>query len=378
MAAESIGSVNADRAPNPGQYVRALVNILDDFAEEKANLRENQAALLNILRDFAGERQQLRSTQRAIMNVLEDAQTEKLRLEATEAAVLNILDDSSAEKDRLQNIQKAIFNILDDLHIEKGNLEKTRNQLICSSQEVRASLREKEILLQEVHHRVKNNLQVISSLISLQLRPIKDLVNREALQACQARVQAISLIHAMLYQSKDYANVPFSEYAPILAHNIFHTLGTVPGYISLELAINDVALPVDKAIPCGLILNELITNALKHGFPDGRRGTIRVELGKARWGQLQLSVEDDGVGMPPGIDIRQTQSLGMHLVCALTEQLGGELEMSGDKGTSFKVTFANDEANDGKVTPSEFERPKLNCGSPGLPRHFRSAPGQVL
>ena len=345
MPGRSTAAANGDDAPSPGAYVKALVNILDDFAGEKAHLRETQAALLNILKDFSREKVQSTSMQKAVINVLEDARMEKLRLEATEAAVLNILDDSSAEKDRLQNIQKAIFNILDDLHVEKGNLEETRNRLLQSSQEVRASLHEKEILLKEVHHRVKNNLQVISSLISLQLRPIKDLVSREALQACQARVQAISLIHAMLYQSKDYANVPFSEYAPTLANNIFNTLGTLPGSISLDLAIDGVALPVDKAIPCGLILNELITNALKHGFPDGRRGTIRVELGKASRGKLRLSVEDDGVGMPAGIDIRQTQSLGMHLVCALTEQLGGELEMSGDKGTAFKVTFAKDESD---------------------------------
>ncbi len=262
MGTEAIGSVNADDAPDPGEYTKALVNILDDFSSEKAHMKATQGALLNILKDFTEEKQQLRSMQMAVMNVLEDAQSEKLRLEVTEAAVLNILDDSSAEKDRLQNIQKAVFNILDDLHVEKSNLEETRNQLVRSSQEVRASLREKEILLQEVHHRVKNNLQVISSLISLQLRPIKDLVSREALQACpQARVQAISLIHAMLYQSKDYANVPFSEYASRLAGNIFNTVGMVPGHISLDLAIGEVALPVDKAIPCGLILNELITNA---------------------------------------------------------------------------------------------------------------------
>jgi two-component sensor histidine kinase len=335
----------ANRTPNPGEYSRALVNILDDFTEEKSHLRETKAALLNILKDFAGEKQQSRAMQSALMNALEDAHSEKLRLEATEAAILNILDDSSAEKDRLQSIQRAVFNILDDLNVEKTNLEETRNQLIWSSQEVRTSLREKEILLQEVHHRVKNNLQVISSLISLQLRPIKDLVSREALQGCQARVQAISLIHAMLYQSKDYANIPFSEYAPILARNIFNTLGTVPGQVSLDLAINNIALPVDKAIPCGLILNELITNALKHGFPDARRGTIRVELGRLNSGKLELSVTDDGVGMPGGIDIRQTQSLGMHLVCALTEQLGGELKVSRDTGTCFKVIFGCDGAN---------------------------------
>jgi two-component sensor histidine kinase len=346
MNLEFIDLVNADTAPNPAEYAEALVNILDDFSSEKAHMHATQAALLNILNDFTDEKQQLRSMQMAVTNVREDAQWEKLRLEATEAAVLNILDDSSAEKDRLQNIQKAVFNILDDLHVEKSNLEETRNQLVRSSQEVGASLREKEILLQEVHHRVKNNLQVISSLISLQLRPIRDQVSREALQACQARVQAISLIHTMLYQSKDYANVPFSEYARTLAGNILNTVGTVPGQVVLDLAIGDVALPVDKAIPCGLILNELITNSLKHGFPEGRRGTIRVELRKTDRNQLHLSVADNGVGMPPGINIRQTQSLGMHLVCALAEQLAAELTVAGEQGTSFKFTFTAGTAAD--------------------------------
>jgi two-component sensor histidine kinase len=345
-------SVSADFAHNSGDYVKALVNILDDFAMEKAHLQENHAALLNILRDFTADKQQLRSMQNAVMNVLEDAHTERLRLQSTEAAILNILDDSSAETDRLQNVQKAIFNILDDLHVEKVELEETRNQLIQSAQDVRASLHEKEILLQEVHHRVKNNLQVISSLLNLQLRPMKDHAAREALRACQARVHAISLIHAMLYQSRDYANVPFSEYARVLAGNIFDTLGTDPSRVSLERAIDDVALPVDQAVPCGLILNELITNGLKHAFPEGRRGTILVELGKAGPGRLQLSVRDDGVGMPVGFDIRQTQSLGMHLICALAEQLGGELEMSGDTGTFFKITFAKDAAGVGSHSHS--------------------------
>lgn len=228
---------------------------------------------------------------------------------------------------------------------ERKRAEQERESLLGKLQtfntELGTTLKERETLLQEVHHRVKNNLQVISSLISLQVRSIKDPASREALQGCQARVQAISLIHAMLYQSADYANVPFSEYASTLAGHIFNAVGTVPGQVSLDLDINDVALPVDKAIPSGLILNELITNALKHGFPDGRCGTIRVALGEVSRGKLQLLVEDDGVGMAAGFDLAQSQTLGMHLVSALAEQLGAEFEISKDKGTSFKFTFAN-------------------------------------
>src|SRR5207244_11499767 len=121
-----------------------------------------------------------------------------------------------------------------------------------------------------------------------------------------------------------------SECVRLLDDISLASVAPIPRYISLERDISDVALPVAKAIPCGLILNELITNALKHGFTDGRRGTVWIELGKARGGgQLQLSVKDDGVGMPARFDIHQTESLGMHLISALTEQLGGEFEMSG-------------------------------------------------
>jgi len=166
------------------------------------------------------------------------------------------------------------------------------------------TLKEREVLIQEIHHRVKNNLQMISSLINMQVRRLSDQTCRDALEECQTRVQAIALIHEKLYQSRDYARVPFSEYVRSLAANIFHTMGVSPTDISLDLEIEDLALAVDKAIPCGLALNELITNALKHAFPSGRRGTIRVELSKREEGMLRLVVKDDGVGLPAGTDIR--------------------------------------------------------------------------
>ena len=228
-------------------------------------------------------------------------------------------------------------DLLVRLKVSSADLEQRVNE---RTSELSATLNEREVLLQEIHHRVKNNLQVISSLMNLQLRSITDPPTREALQEAQSRVKAISLIHEMLYQSTDYANVPFSEYARKLTANVFDVVGVAPGCVSLDLAIDDVALAVNQAIPCGLILNELITNALKHGFPNGRRGTVRVALGKLDTGNLQLSVTDDGVGIPAGLDIRHTKSLGMHLVHTLAEQLGAELEMARDQGTSMKFTFA--------------------------------------
>jgi two-component sensor histidine kinase len=209
--------------------------------------------------------------------------------------------------------------------------------------ELTATLREREVLLQEVHHRVKNNLQVITSLINMQVRQLEGDAGRHALEECQTRVQAIALIHEQLYQSKDYARVPFSEYAKGLAANVLHATG-MSGAVALELAVEDVALPVDKAIPCGLILNELITNALKHAFPAGRAGRIRVELGTAGSGRLTLAVSDDGKGIPEGLDVRTSGSLGLQLVRMLAKQVDGELEVTSDHGASFRVTIPVEEA----------------------------------
>jgi two-component sensor histidine kinase len=203
-----------------------------------------------------------------------------------------------------------------------------------------------QAMLQEIHHRVKNNLQVISSLINMQVRKLDDGASRDALVECQTRVQAIALIHEKLYQSNDYARVSFSDYARSLAANIFHATGVSPSAVSLELAIDDVALPVHKAIPCGLVLNELITNALKHAFGEGRAGTVRVGLAKADDTRAYLSVDDDGVGLPEGLDVRRTNSLGLQLVAALAQQLDGDLTIGNAEGNqtgaSFRLTFPVD------------------------------------
>jgi two-component sensor histidine kinase len=205
---------------------------------------------------------------------------------------------------------------------------------------IRDALKEKETLLQEIHHRVKNNLQVISSLINIQLRKLGPGSSREALKECQTRVQAIALIHEKLYQSRDYSRVPFSEYARGLAANVFHATGVSPGAVKLEVEVGQMALGVDKAIPCGLILNELITNALKHAFPQERNGTVRVEVDQAATGRVRLAVKDDGVGLPKDLDIRHADTLGMQLVCTLAEQLAAKLEVSRtEPGTAFEVVF---------------------------------------
>lgn len=152
-------------------------------------------------------------------------------------------------------------------------------------------------------------------------------------------MKAIALIHEKLYQSKDYAEIPFSEYAKNLAGNIFHTTGTSSTRVKLRVDIEPMSLAVDRAIPCGLILNELITNALKHGFPEERCGHVSVELHEQSPGRLMLVVGDDGVGIPPGFDLSRASSLGMKLVSTLVEQLDGQLEIGRERGTRFEIAF---------------------------------------
>jgi PAS domain S-box-containing protein len=205
--------------------------------------------------------------------------------------------------------------------------------------ELTATLREREVLLQEIHHRVKNNLQVISSLINLQVRQLEDNSSRDALAECQTRVQAIALIHEKLYQSKDYSRVPFSEYARGLADSVFSALGVSNNMVGLKFAIEPLSLGVDKAIPCGLILNELITNSLKHAFPQSRRGSVLVEMRRDGPGDVIMSVSDDGVGMPRDFNLAESTSLGMSLVYTLVEQLEGRLDIENDSGATFRVWF---------------------------------------
>jgi PAS domain S-box-containing protein len=204
---------------------------------------------------------------------------------------------------------------------------------------LRQQLRERDVLLQEVHHRVKNNLQVISSLISLQRNSVGDDRSHSALDECATRVQAIALIHEQLYQARDFSSVPFYEYTHNLAATIFRTSGTSLDAVRLQLEIEPISVAVDTAIPCGLILSELITNSLKHAFPNGRTGTLRVALTSDSDGERALTVADDGVGLPEKFDPNSCQSLGMHLIHSLTDQIRGRFEYASDNGATFTLYF---------------------------------------
>jgi two-component sensor histidine kinase len=228
------------------------------------------------------------------------------------------------------------------LELRRRNLElEAHDRLQRSLQErLHGSLREKDVLLQEVHHRVKNNLQLVSSLINLQLALLPEGEARTALEECQGRIHAVAIVHEAIYSARDYARVPIANYVRSLASSIFHALGAAPREIGMELEIGELQLPVDKAIPCGLILNELISNSLKHAFPPGRSGLLRVQVALMPDERLQMVVADDGVGLPADFSAETCTSVGMQVVCALVEQLDAQLQVLRNGGTQFIVTFA--------------------------------------
>jgi two-component sensor histidine kinase len=275
----------------------------------------------------------------ALGNILEDFGVEKLRLEDTQRAILNIADDGEAERVLLRESQRAVLNVLADLGAEKALLEETQIAVLRSEQTVRASLKEKEVLLKEIHHRVKNNLQVISSLLNLQARYLPDPAARAIFSQSQNRVQSIALVHERLYESADLSHVDFGKYVTVLLDNVFDTYDAAGRGIVNIIEVGDVHLTVDVAIPCGLIVNELVTNALKHAFPGGRAGTVRVSLSESLEGILDLTVQDDGVGMPAGVDPLNTVSLGLDLVVTFAEQLNAEVTITREKGTHFGFRF---------------------------------------
>ncbi|MBT4504589.1 MAG: hypothetical protein HOC74_43085 [Gemmatimonadetes bacterium] len=219
-----------------------------------------------------------------------------------------------------------------ELEIEVGERRRAEEQ-------IRASLREKEVLLKEIHHRVKNNLQIVSSLLSLQTRYIEDEEVVSSLNDSRTRVESMALGHEKLYQSEDLAQIDFGEYIHTLASYVFDSFESVPQAVRLRVEADPIPMDVDVAIPCGLIVNELITNSLKYAFADRPGGEICIELHPCGEGEVRLRIGDDGVGFPPEIDFRRTDSLGMQLVVDLTGQLEGDVQLIEGQGTIFEIVF---------------------------------------
>ena len=208
-----------------------------------------------------------------------------------------------------------------------------------AEEKIKASLKEKEVLLREIHHRVKNNMQIVSSLLRLQSAKVEDKKTQEILKGCQNRIRTMALIHEKLYQSKDLAKINFAQYIDGLAVHVFQSYGVDSNLVAVKTDLEEVLLDLNRAIPCGLIINELLSNSIKHAFPEGKKGEILVKLHSDKKDMITLVVSDNGIGLPDNIDFRKAQSLGLQMVNDLTRQIGGTIKLDRKAGTAFTIKF---------------------------------------
>jgi two-component sensor histidine kinase/CHASE2 domain-containing sensor protein len=229
--------------------------------------------------------------------------------------------------------------LTEELTNSNGRLSDLTGELTTSNTRLSALVEEKNVLLKEIHHRVKNNMQVISSLLNLQSDHIQDPGALEIFADTRNRVRSMALIHEKLYQSSDLAQINFGEYIKALTSGLASSFASKMRGVRIATESDDVLLTVDEAVPCGLIVNELVTNCFKYAFAGGAPGEIKVALKRLPEKKLQLSVGDDGVGFPESIDFRTTESLGLQLVNTLTDQLDGSIALRNGRGTTFEITF---------------------------------------
>ncbi len=201
------------------------------------------------------------------------------------------------------------------------------------------SLKEKEIMLKEIHHRVKNNLQVVISLLSLQANSSDDLKLKSQLTISQNRVRAMALLHQLLYRANDLAVIEMEDYIIALSGQLLASYSDMKDSISIKINAHNVNFSIDTAVPFGLLVNELISNSLKHGYPDGRTGTINLDLYKKGINDFELTYSDDGIGIPYNMVNGHSLSFGMNLIDMLVSQLDGKIELNGNKGTNYKIYF---------------------------------------
>jgi len=207
-----------------------------------------------------------------------------------------------------------------------------------ASNELNESLKEKETLLQEVHHRVKNNLQIISSILNLQASYLKDEKSLKILTESQNRIKSMSFIHESLYINNNFRYIDFKDYIKSLTSNLIQSYSLRPDKVKFISQVSDVQLSLDQAIPCGLILNELISNSLKYAFPGDIRGEIALNISE-KGNNVRLELSDNGIGIPKDFDVEKSESLGLQLVFILVEQLDGNIEIGSDKGSNFLINF---------------------------------------
>jgi PAS domain S-box-containing protein len=248
----------------------------------------------------------------------------------TETALQNAHDE----------LEQRVLNRTKELENVNSTLLTEITTRINAEEKIKASLQEKEVLLKEIHHRVKNNLQVISSLLYLQSKKIEIKEYKDIFNESQNRIKSMALVHENLYKSDNFAGIDLSDYIRSLVNYLIRTYNVNYNKIKQEINIDHIILSIDKSIPFGLIMNELVTNSLKYAFNDRDEGLFKVEIHKLDSGIIHVSVFDNGVGMPVDFDIKKSTSLGLKLVQTLVDQLEGTFQWHSNGGTEFIIEFS--------------------------------------
>ncbi|NYB52156.1 MAG: PAS domain S-box protein [Methanobacteriaceae archaeon] len=233
-------------------------------------------------------------------------------------------------------INLSLVSFSDDFYIVMVARDITERKEFEKS--LKSSLKEKEVLIREIHHRVKNNMQIISSLLNLQKQYVNDDEAVNVLLESQNRVRSMAMIHEKLYKTRNFSEINFADYIKSLVDDLFHSYGADPAKIKKKMILKEVMLGLETAIPCGLIISELVTNTLKYAFPNDMKGEFKIEL-DSDGEKYCLTISDDGVGIPPHINFGETETLGLQLVSTLVNQLEGRVELSRNKGTKFRIFF---------------------------------------
>ncbi len=213
------------------------------------------------------------------------------------------------------------------------------NRLMLAEEQLKNSLREKEFLLKELHHRVKNNLTLVSSMLNIQEEIVRDPIVDRVFESSRNRIKSMALVHELLYHSEDLGKIDFSQYIEKLLNYLSSSYATRKAGPTLKIQVGDIKMPINKAIPCGLIINELATNAFKYAFTGNRAGEIRIELAIKDDKSCRLLIGDNGVGLPADLDVGSTKSFGFTLLTILINQLNGSFEIDRSGGTAFRITF---------------------------------------
>ncbi len=262
---------------------------------------------------------------------------------SAENAVLALNEGASGYITKPVNMDELLARLRD--LCEKQHLVEAKRK---AEVKLKISLEEKEVLLKEIHHRVKNNMQIIYGLLNLQSGKVEDERVLRMIKETQNRIKSMALIHERLYQSKNLAEIAFGGYIKKLVSGLFHSYGIDPDSINGKIDAENIHLDINTAIPCGLIINELVTNALRHAFPDNQggdgkgqlRGRVRVKMSPGKDNTFNLIVSDNGIGFPKDLNFRNTKSLGLQIVNTLVEQLEGSIKLRKKNGTSFRIEFS--------------------------------------